>query len=206
MIWLETMLAVFTAAATVAMATFSWQTHSLAKKVQEEAERRADRRAHACRVQAAYRILMAEGIFREALTDARGVLMIANQDNGFTVDRVEVLEAFPGAVAADAVFRALLIIDATFAQVRSLATTLGMYAKPAFWFTPLPLHKGFLSQVQGFAKTALPLIEEAQRKAGLLSAAEREAWARENLPGDGLFKTGSASGDTDGANDEAGKA
>lgn len=188
MIWLEATLAVFTAAATVAMATFSWQTHSLAKNVRAEAERRADRRAQACRIQAAYRLLMAEGVFREAATEARGVQMIANHDYWYAVDKAEVLDAFPNEDAADAVFRALLMVEATFSQVRSLAMTLHTYTKRPFWAPPIPLDKEFLSQVQVLAKNALGVIEEAQERAGLLSVAKREAWAAGNLPGDGLFK------------------
>lgn len=190
MTWLEVVLAVVTALATATMAWFSLETHTLAKRIQVEADQRADGRARAYRTQAAYRLLMAEGVFRGALIDARGVLIVANQDSWTRIDKLEVFEAFPEGGVADAVFRALVVCETTFEQIRSLATTLGTYHKPAFWFTPLTVHPEFLKQVKKLATNALVVIEEAQTRAGLRSAAEREEWTRGNLAGDGLFKSG----------------
>ena len=204
MTWLEVVLAVVTALATATMAWFSLETHTLAKRIQVEADQRADGRARAYRTQAAYRLLMAEGVFRGALTDARGVLIVANQDSRTRIDKLEVFEAFPEGGVADAVFRALVMCETTFEQIRSLATTLRTYHGPAFWFKPLTVHPEFLKQVQKLATNALVVIEEAQTRAGLRSAAEREEWIRGNLAGDGLFKTGSGVSDAGGASGDPG--
>lgn len=206
MIWLEATLAVFTAAATVAMAWFSRETHLLARRIQEEAAERAQRRARACRTEAEYKLRWAAGVLCAAIKDPKGLLIHSAQEFWNPPDEMDVVEAFPEAATADIVRDALNLADQTFTGIRTLATALGVSLSDAeYWSSPLPKHTAFQAQAQEFAKFALPAIEEARMKAGLLSVAEREALSRENLPGDGLFKNEPGPVAPDGTTDDASK-